>query len=155
MIALGVVLVVLAVALLAAEAHLSTGGLIGLAAVVALISGVILLLASTSAGWLVVLLAVGVVGVASLGGLAILRRSVRSVRRLRPRTGVEAMVGHVGVLRVDDAQNRVFVDGGLWRALPSPLEEAHVWHDGDQVVVEHVNGLTLHVRKAEEWELAP
>jgi membrane protein implicated in regulation of membrane protease activity len=28
-------------------------------------------------------------------------------------------------------------------------------HDGDRVVVERVSGLTLGVRKAEEWELNP
>jgi len=28
-------------------------------------------------------------------------------------------------------------------------------HEGDQVVVERVSGLTLCVRKAEEWELNP
>jgi membrane protein implicated in regulation of membrane protease activity len=153
MLALGVVLVVLAALLLAAEAHLSTGGLIGSGAAIALIGGVIALLASANAGLLAVLVAAVFVGLASVGALAMLRRSLGSVRRLRPRTGVEAMVGHRGVLRGGDADRRVFVDGGLWRAQSSLPAEAHALHDGDQVVVERVKGLTLHVRKAEEWEL--
>jgi membrane-bound serine protease (ClpP class) len=155
MLALGVVLVVVAVVLVLAEAHLSTGGLIGGAAAVALTVGVVALLAGANAGLPAVLVVAAVVGLASLMGLMMLRRSLRSVRRLRPRAGVEAMVGHLGVLRVNDSDSQVFVDGGLWRAQPSPLEEAHALHDGDQVVVERVNGLTLHVRKAEEWELHP
>ncbi|HZL06087.1 MAG TPA: NfeD family protein, partial [Coriobacteriia bacterium] len=92
---------------------------------------------------------------ASASGLLVLGRSVVSVRSRRPRAGAEAMVGHVGVLRVRDAAARVFVDGGLWRAQPSLFEEEGALHDGDRVVVERVNGLTLGVRKAEEWELNP
>ncbi len=138
-----------------AEAHLTTGGLIACGAAIALISGVSLLLVGAGAGLPAVLVVAGVVGAASAGGVVLMGRSVRSARRLRPRSGTEAMVGHVGVLRVNDRAPRVFVDGGLWRAQPSPLEEGRVLHDGDRVVVEHVNGLTLGVRKAEEWELQP
>ena len=48
------------------------------------------------------------------------------------------------------------VDGALWRArrsLGPDDDEAHELHTGDPVVVEHLNGLTLSVRPAEEWEL--
>jgi membrane protein implicated in regulation of membrane protease activity len=49
----------------------------------------------------------------------------------------------------------VFVDGSLWRAEPGPLQDAGELREGDRVVVERVNGLTLCVRKAEAWELSP
>ena len=64
------------------------------------------------------------------------------------------MVGHLGVMRVNDDGARVLVDGGLWRAWPSPLENDAL-HDGDRVVVERVKGLTLCVHRAEELELNP
>jgi membrane protein implicated in regulation of membrane protease activity len=49
----------------------------------------------------------------------------------------------------------VFVDGALWRARRSwgEPDDAVPLHDGDRVVVERVDGLTLSVRAAEEWEL--
>jgi membrane protein implicated in regulation of membrane protease activity len=129
--------------------------MIGGAACVALVSGVILLLLGLSASSLVVL-SVGIcVALASAGGLLLAARSLLSVRRMRPRSGPEGMVGHLGVVRAGDASARVFIDGGLWRAQPSLLEAGAVLHEGDRVVVERVRGLTLCVRKAEEWELTP
>jgi membrane-bound serine protease (ClpP class) len=155
MVALGVLLLAVAAVLVLAEAHLTTGGLIGGAGFVALLSGVTLLLLGSGAGLLVVL-AVGVgVAAASLGGLLVAARSLMSVRRLRPRSGTEGMVGHLGVVRTGDAAARVFIDGGLWRAQPSLLEAGSALREGDRVVVERVRGLTLCVRKAEEWELNP
>ena len=87
--------------------------------------------------------------------MIVLARSARSNRRLRPRSGTAAIVGHIGVIRLSSSGAQVYLDGGLWRAEPSPLDEENVLHDGDRVVVEHVNGLTLYVRKAEELELHP
>ncbi len=75
---------------------------------------------------------------------------------MRPRTGREALVGHVGVVRSGDStEAQVFIDGSLWRAEPSPVHYEAELHDGERVVVERVHGLTLCVRKAEEWELNP
>jgi membrane-bound serine protease (ClpP class) len=58
-----------------------------------------------------------------------------------------------------DATGSVAVDGALWRARrslgPADEDEDEVpeLHAGDRIVVEHLNGLTLSVRPAEEWEL--
>lgn len=155
MLVVGVVLVIIALVLVLAEAHLTTGGLIGGGALVALVGGLVMLLTGAGAGLLAVVVVAGVVSAVSAVGLLVLGRTFRSVRRLRPRSGTEAMVGHVGVLRVGESAARVFVDGGLWRAQPSLLDEGRALHDGDRVVVERVNGLTLGVRKAEDWELNP
>lgn len=153
MLAGGLALVVVAVVLVLAEAHLTTGGLIASVAIVALVAGVTLLLLSAGAGVPAVSAAAVAVLVASSAGLLVVGRSVLSVRTQRPRSGIEAMVGHVGVVRIGDGRTRVFVDGGLWRAQPSVLEPEGALHDGDRVVVERVNGLTLTVRTAETWEL--
>ena len=50
----------------------------------------------------------------------------------------------------------MFVDGALWRARSWGLEgRGRRSRAAMPVVVEHVNGLTLTVRPAEEWEVAP
>jgi membrane-bound serine protease (ClpP class) len=49
----------------------------------------------------------------------------------------------------------VFVEGVLWRArLSWPDADTAVLSVGDHVVVERVDGLTLSVRKAEEFEVS-
>ena len=50
---------------------------------------------------------------------------------------------------------QVFVDGALWRARQSLEDDEGQLDAGDSIVVERVNGLTLGVRRAEEWEMHP
>ena len=153
---LGVALVVAALALLLAEAHLSTGGLIGTAASGAAVAGIALLLVAAGAGTAVVLIVAVCLAAAAVSTLIVARRRLLRSSRARPRTGREALVGRVGVIRsVGEFESEVFIDGSLWRAQPDHSREQATLHDGDHVVVEHVNGLTLRVRKAEEWELNP
>ncbi len=156
MLVLGAVLLIVGALLVLVEAHVPTGGVIGGGAVIALVAGAAMLLSAAGAPGLLVLvlalfaLGAGVYAVLSLG------RSLVRYGRLRPRTGAEALVGHVGVLRhAPDPDGRVFVDGALWRAEPDWQHEeaAPQLHEGDRVVVERVHGLTLCVRKAEDWEL--
>jgi len=155
MLSLGLVLVVVAAALLIVEAHVSTGGIVGAGAGAALVGGIALVLAGVGAGAPIVLAVAVVVAIASGAGLLTARRHLGAVKRRGPRSGPQAMVGHVGVVRCGDSEApRVFVDGALWRADPSPLEEDAALHDGERVVVENVHGLTLSVRRAETWELS-
>jgi membrane protein implicated in regulation of membrane protease activity len=156
MTAVGLVLIVVAVVLLLAEAHLSSGGIIAAGAGVAAIAALALLLLGAGAGAAVVLI-VGLAAAATATSLLLLGRG-RLLRSLpgRPRTGREALVGHIGVVRSNGGPAaQVFLNGSLWRAEPSPLHEEAELRDGDRVVVERVSGLTLRVRKAEEWELNP
>jgi membrane protein implicated in regulation of membrane protease activity len=48
----------------------------------------------------------------------------------------------------------VLVEGELWRARTS-WEEEPALREGEHVVIEQVHGLTLGVRRAEEWEVLP
>lgn len=156
MTALGLALIVVALVLLLAEAHLSTGGLIGACASVAAVGGVVVLLLAAGAGAVLVLVVGLCAAVAAVSLLLLVRRRILQPLRLRPRTGREALVGHVGVVRSSDGpEAEVFLDGSLWRAEPSPIHHETELHNGDRVVVERVNGLTLCVRRAEEWELNP
>jgi membrane-bound serine protease (ClpP class) len=65
------------------------------------------------------------------------------------------LCGRVGVVRRwSEPSGAVFVDGALWRARHESIEtDDEALHEGDAVVVQHVSGLTLSVRRAEEWEL--
>jgi membrane-bound serine protease (ClpP class) len=147
--ALGLLLVVLGAALVAAEAHVPSHGALGSGAVLALATGVALLLSAAGSATLVAVFAG--LAVAGAGGvwLWVLVRKALATHRLRERN---TLVGRVGVARAEDC---VFVDGALWRARLWSLEGEAPLARGDPVVVEYVNGLTLTVRPAEEWEVAP
>jgi membrane-bound ClpP family serine protease len=147
MFALGLLLVLIGALLVAAEAHVPSHGALGSGAVVALAVGLALLL--TAAGSTVLVAVFGGLGVALAGGawVTVVARKALGTRRLRERN---SLVGRLGVARSADC---VFVDGALWRARQWDLEGEVPLARGDPVVVEHVNGLTLTVRPAEEWEV--
>jgi membrane-bound serine protease (ClpP class) len=139
--AIGVVLLVLAVALFGAEAHFATGGFVGVAGIAALIAGGLLLFQSDGGGptvspWVAVPVAV-VLG----GGLLVVGGRVLSARRQGFRTGEDQLLGSAARARTDvDPVGQVFVEGALWRArsadgAPIPA--------GAEVRVEEVDGLTL------------
>ena len=146
-------LLVLGAVLLAAEAHLPTFGAVGVAGVAALVTGAALAVDAAGGGLALVLgiaLAIGV-GAGALLFLAV--RASLPVARARARTGAEALVGQIGVVRQAPAPlGQILVDGALWRAR-SCWEDDGPLRVGEHVVVERVKGLTLSVRRAEEWEL--
>jgi membrane-bound ClpP family serine protease len=152
MVEFGVALVVVGAALLVAEAHVP-GGVLGATGGVVLATGAALALAGTGGGAAVIVAVV--LGALAVSGawLAIATRKTLATRRLRSASGREALAGRCGVVRCwENGDGQVFVDGALWRARPSwPDSDEHLT-PGDAVVVERVNGLTLSVRRAEEWE---
>jgi membrane-bound serine protease (ClpP class) len=153
---LGLVLVLVGAALVAVEAHVPSHGVLGTGAVAAIAAGVALLLAG---GGVVTAVAVALGLVVALIGAAALWLTVRKIVGARHRAirgGAEGLVGRIGVVRCAPAPlGQVFVDGALWRARMWALEEPRELGPGDAVVVERVDGLTLTVRPAEEWELVP
>jgi membrane-bound serine protease (ClpP class) len=82
-------------------------------------------------------------------------RKALAARRLRPKGGAAGLIGRVGVVRHAPAPvGDVLVEGELWRARTSWMEEPAL-REGEHVVIEQVHGLTLAVRRAEEWEVLP
>jgi membrane-bound serine protease (ClpP class) len=149
MTALIVVLVVTGVSLLIAEAHVASYGLLGICGVAAFATAGVLA-AETAGGSLLLALALVLPAAVVMTALVALATGrVLAVRRGRPRVGPEALIGRVGVVRQGD----VVVSGERWRARSSLLEDEPELHDGEQVVVEQIQGLTLSVRRAEEWEV--
>jgi membrane-bound serine protease (ClpP class) len=154
MTALGIVLLLSGFALVVAEAHVP-GGVLGTAGAVLLVAAVAVLATAVGANAMIAVpVAAGLLLAAGAWGV-LAARSVSVIRRARVRSGPEALSGRVGVVRAwSEPDGQVYVDGELWRARHSwgPGEE-HNLHEGDAVVVERLAGLTLCVRRAEEWEL--
>ena len=153
-IALGFLLLLVGAVLAVAEAHVP-GGVFGVAGGVALMAGGVIVIAALG-GSAVFAVPVGVGLGAVAGGWAfVVTRKAVSVRRARIQVGAEALCGRVGVVRCwGEPGGQVFVDGALWRAQQGWAEiDGGAFHEGDMVVVERVRGLTLSVRRAEEWEL--
>jgi membrane-bound ClpP family serine protease len=149
---IGLALVLVGAALLVVEAHVA-GGVIGVFGGMALAAGAALVIGGAGGGIALVVAAM-VAAVAVTGGwLAIATRKSLMARRRRIASGSEALCGRSGVVRSWNGEGgQVFVDGALWRARLSPMDEEVELDAGDAVVVERVTGLTLAVRKAEEWE---
>jgi membrane-bound ClpP family serine protease len=154
MMEVGVALVLVGAALLVAEAHLP-GGVLGAAGGLALAVGAALALSAAGGGVAVVLAAILAALAVTGVWLAVATRKSLAARRLRAASGREALSGRTGVVRSWTGEaGQVFVDGALWRARRCWAEDGEELGVGDAVVVERVNGLTLGVRRAEEWEEA-
>jgi membrane-bound ClpP family serine protease len=155
MTALAVVLLVIGAALLVAEAHLATYGVLGIAGTAAILAGGVLAVAEAggSVALAVALVLPVAVGLAALTLVA--TRKALAARRPRPKGGASGLIGRVGVVRRAPAPvGAVLVEGELWRARTSWDDEPAL-REGEHVVIEQVHGLTLAVRRAEEWEVLP
>lgn len=142
--AIGVVLLVLAIGLLAAEAQLPTGGLLGVAGVGALVGGGLLLFdtggdAPDVSPALIIATGVLIGGAVILIGQRALKAQGEPIR-----AGREELIGEEGEVRQRvDPLGQVYLDGSLWRArAANPDEPLEV---GYRVIVESIEGLTLTV----------
>ena len=153
MTALGFVLLIAGAALVIAEAHVP-GGILGVAGGIALIGGGVIVIAALGGG-AAIAVPVGVgIGLSAGAWSLVVARKAAAARLTRVQSGAEALCGHLGVVRTwSEPSGQVFVDGALWRARHDwPLDNDQL-QEGDAVVVERVSGLTLCVRRADEWEL--
>jgi membrane-bound ClpP family serine protease len=152
---LGIVLLLLGAALAAAEAHVPTHGAFGSAAALAVAGGIALVVEGAGFGTgVAVALGLAAGAVAAVYAWIVVRKAL-AVSRRRVRSGAEGLIGRVGEVRAAPAPlGQVFLDGALWRARVWSGDEDSL-ERGDPIVVERVDGLTLTVRRAEEWEVAP
>jgi membrane-bound serine protease (ClpP class) len=150
----GVLMLVAGVALIVAEAHLPTHGILGAAGVGALVvSG--LLLFDTDSDALEVSIPVVIATGLLLGGLiAFAVHKAVQANRAAPMTGWEELLGEVGEVRVPlSPVGQVFVEGALWRA--RPVDDGVTLDRGYRVRVESVDGLTLLVRPVGTEDATP
>jgi membrane-bound serine protease (ClpP class) len=155
MTALGIALLTVGATMIIVEAHLPALGALGGPGVVAVGVGAVLTVSGLGGGVVLGVISALLLALTALSVLGLSLKRGAAVQGRRIRTGAEGLIGHVGEVRSwGESAGRVFVDGALWRARQSwPDAPAEDLHEGDHVVVERISGLTLAVRKAEEWEL--
>ncbi len=155
MTALGIALLTVGAVVIIVETHLPALGLLGGPGVIAVAVGAVLTVSGFGGGIALGVVTALLLSIAAVTVLALTLKHGGQVRGRRIRTGAEGLIGHVGVVRSwGEPAGRVFVDGALWRARHSwPDDPEEALCEGDRVVVERLNGLTLGVRKAEDWEL--
>jgi membrane-bound serine protease (ClpP class) len=157
MTALGLALLAVGAILVLVEAHVPRLGVLGGPGVIALAAGAILAVGGLGGGIAVGIVSAVVLAGAGLGVLALTFRKGIAVRRRRIRSGPEGLIGQLGVVRRwEEPRGKVVVDGALWHARRSWPDDEHdqaELHEGDPIVVERLDGLTLAIRPAEDWEL--
>ncbi len=157
--ATGLLLLAAGVAMIIAEAHLPTHGILGASGVAALIAAGLVLYDTDTSAFAVSAPVVIVAGLLVGGFLALAVERALRARRQPARTGWEELIGAVGEVRDPlDPVGQVFVEGALWRAelLPpsdgsgtpaaEPAGDGRALERGSRVRVESVDGLTLRVR---------
>jgi membrane-bound serine protease (ClpP class) len=155
MTALIVALLVTGASLLVAEAHVTSYGVLGIAGVAAIAAGGVLAIGAAG-GSVVLALAMAVpVAVLMTALVVVAGRKSLEVARRQARGGADGLIGRVGVVRRAIAPTGdVLVDGELWRARRSWVDgDEPPLREGEHVVVERVHGLTVSVRRADEWEV--
>lgn len=157
MTALGLALLAVGALLVLVEVHVPNLGVLGVPGVIALAAGAVLAVSGLGGGIAVAVVAAVVIAGVAGGALALALRRGIAVRRRRIRSGPEGLIGHMGVVRRwEEPSGKVLVDGALWsarRSWPDGEHEQGELHEGDPVVVERLDGLTLAIRPAEDWEL--
>jgi membrane-bound serine protease (ClpP class) len=143
--AAGVILLLLALGLLAAETQIPSGGVLGGAGIAALVAGILLLYDTDSEAFTVSVPAAIAAGVL-LGGFTIFAASKGlAARHSRVHGGAEELIGQTGVVRAElHPIGQVFVQGALWRARSADPDVRVA--AGRRIEVEAVDGLTLTVR---------
>jgi len=157
MTALGIALLLVGATLVVIETHVASLGMLAGPGAIALGVGAVLAISGLGGGIVIAVVLAVLLAAGSLAFAGVAIRESKSARRRRVKTGAEGLVGRVGVVQswVDPA-GRVKVDGALWQARRSLADdETEDLHAGDPVVIERLSGLTLAVRRAYEWELAP
>jgi Membrane-bound serine protease (ClpP class) len=156
MVLLGVLLVLVGIAVLVLEAHLTTAGVLGVAGTLSTATGVGLILASTGAPLWVTIPIAALMAIAGMVTLMVIAREVIVAGSQEIQTGPEALIGQKAVVSSwSGREGHVTVAGVLWHAEP-----AYGWEDplpapGDTVVVSELDGLSVSVRRPHAWEVKP
>ena len=143
----GVLLLLLAAGFFAAEAFVVSHGALTLAGAVSFVFGALMLFDPAGPAYQVSLpVAVAIAGTVGAFVLFALTKAV-AARRSPVEVGVHGLVGQTAVVR---RPGYVFANGELWHASGDDG-----LRPGDEVVIEDVDGLTLHVRPVGSREMEP
>ena len=136
----GLLLIALAVIFFIAEIKVASYGILSLGGIVSLTLGSIMLFEDVGVSLRLMAPTIVLIG----GFFVIVSTLAFRAYRAKPQSGVEGLIGEVGVVQKPiDPEGLVFVHGEYWRAVSSEKLEP-----GEMVTVEQVTGLVLKVRKA-------
>jgi membrane-bound serine protease (ClpP class) len=145
----GILLMLVSFGFFVAELFVASHGALTAAGVVSFVFGALMLFNPAGSAYQVSLpVALAIAGVFSVLIGFVLAKAL-AARRARPRTGLDELIGEVGVVRETlDPEGLVFVHGEIWRARASAAEPVPA---GSAVRVEGLSeGLVLEVSNAEE-----
>ena len=136
----GLLLIALAIVFFIAEIKVASYGILSLGGIVSLALGSIMLFEDVGVSLRLMAPTIVLIG----GFFVIVSTLAFRAYRSKPQTGMEGLIGEVGVVQKPiDPEGLVFVHGEYWRAVSSEKLEP-----GEMVAVEEVTGLILKVRKA-------
>ncbi len=140
----GLLLILLGIIFFIAEIKVTSYGMLSIGGLISLTIGSVMLFEDLGVSLKLILPTILMVG----GFFAVVAGLAFKAYRAKPTTGVEGLLGEVGVVREPiDREGLVFVHGEYWRARASEKIEP-----GENVMVESVQGLVLKVRKAVNQE---
>jgi len=142
----GLLLIVLGVVLFIVEINVMSYGLLSIGGAISMFLGSIMLIDSDDPAMqiskMILYPTLGMTFLFSLGSIYLAKKA----HQLRTSTGVEGLLGEVGVVKGSlNPKGRVLVHGEMWNA-----ESDNAISDGEKVVVEAVEGLKIKVRKIGE-----
>ncbi len=136
----GLLLIALAIIFFIAEIKVASYGVLSLGGIVSLTLGSIMLFEDVGVSLRLMAPTIVLIG----GFFVIVSTLAFRAYRSKPQSGVEGLIGEVGVVEKPiDPEGLVFVHGEYWRAVSSEKLEP-----GEKVAVEEVTGLVLKVKKA-------
>jgi membrane-bound serine protease (ClpP class) len=136
----GLLLIALAIVFFIAEIKVASYGILSLGGIVSLALGSIMLFEDVGVSLRLMAPTIVLIG----GFFVIVSTLAFRAYRAKPQSGVEGLMGEVGVVKHPiDPEGLVFVHGEYWRAVSSEKLEP-----GEKVSVEEVTGLILKVKKA-------
>ncbi|MCE0494834.1 NfeD family protein [Vibrio salinus] len=139
----GLGLILVGIALLAAEAMIPSFGLLGIGGIIAFTLGSVFLMDTDLPELKISMNLIYSIAVMSGAFILFVLKTLWRIRHKKIVSGIEALIGSEA--QVDDSfsvQGFVLIRGERWAATcDRPL------HKGDMVIIDAVNGLTLHVRK--------
>jgi membrane-bound serine protease (ClpP class) len=136
----GLLLIALAIILFIAEVKVASYGVLSVGGLVALTLGSIMLFEDVSVSLKLMAPTIVLVG----GFFVVVASLAFRAYRSKPASGSEGLIGEVGrVERAIDPEGLIFVHGEYWRARAREKIE-----EGETVAVEGVEGLILHVKRA-------
>ncbi|HET8594712.1 MAG TPA: NfeD family protein [Intrasporangium sp.] len=156
MVVLGAVLMAAGMAVVVAEAHASTGGVLGLVGLMVGVVGVALVMAGAGVALVVAVPVAAALAVTGAGATLLVAREVRAARRQELRTGPETLVGRPATVRSWSYRTgQVAAEGSLWQA-----RLAYGWTEprprpGEPVVISELDGLTVSIRRPLPGEEVP